>query len=424
MTRTFVGFGFGPIQSGLFVYEAYLSGHFDRFVIAEVDDDLVRAVRDAGGRYAVNIARTDRVDPFELSGIELMNPRSDEGRSGLIDAIAEAQELATALPSVDFYDAGGETSVVSLLKAGFERRRQARPTVVYAAENNNHAAEILTRKLQTVDAPLGPFQALNTVIGKMSGVIADGETITAMELAPITPRAGRAILIEEFNRILVSRVELEGFERGIDVFEEKPDLLPFEEAKLYGHNAIHAVMGYLADVRGYRTIAEVAGDEEIPAIARSAFLDESGPALIARHAGLGDPLFTPSGWRAYAEDLLERMVNPNLNDLVQRVGRDHVRKLGWDDRIYGTMRRALDAGISPTNLARGAAAGVLSMIRRADELAQPPAALPTGDAEPTRKQLAELLGEVWGEGVDPVQASQLIDLTHLAFSQLPRRPAG
>ena len=47
--RTFVGFGFGPIQSALFLYEAYRSGHFSRFVISEVDAAIVQAVRSAGG---------------------------------------------------------------------------------------------------------------------------------------------------------------------------------------------------------------------------------------------------------------------------------------------------------------------------------------------------------------------------------------
>jgi len=34
--RTFVGFGFGPIQAGLFLYEAFLSGAFRRLVVAGV----------------------------------------------------------------------------------------------------------------------------------------------------------------------------------------------------------------------------------------------------------------------------------------------------------------------------------------------------------------------------------------------------
>ena len=34
MQKTFVGFGFGPIQSGLFLLEAFRSGNFDRYVVA------------------------------------------------------------------------------------------------------------------------------------------------------------------------------------------------------------------------------------------------------------------------------------------------------------------------------------------------------------------------------------------------------
>ena len=57
-------------------------------------------------------------------------------------------------------------------------------------------------------------------------------------------------------------------------------------------------------------------------------------------------------------DLMERMVNPWLNDLVARVIRDPRRKLGWNDRLIGTMRLVLDAGIAPRRFAEGAAAAL------------------------------------------------------------------
>ena len=88
-----------------------------------------------------------------------------------------------------------------------------------------------------------------------------------------------------------------------------------------------------------------------------AFLDESGGALCRRHAGL-DPLFTPAGWADYVRDLLLRMINPYLRDRVDRVIRDPRRKLGWDDRLVGTMRVALEQGIEPKRYALGAAAAV------------------------------------------------------------------
>jgi mannitol-1-phosphate 5-dehydrogenase len=115
-------------------------------------------------------------------------------------------------------------------------------------------------------------------------------------------------------------------------FEEKADLLPFEQAKLYGHNAIHALLGLLAHERGYRTLAEAGKDRVLMQTAQEAFLNEAGAGLLHRHHTM-DPLFTPTGFHAYAEDLLVRMTNPCLSDPVARVIRGPVRKLGWDDRL-------------------------------------------------------------------------------------------
>lgn len=45
------------------------------------------------------------------------------------------------------------------------------------------------------------------------------------------------------------------------------------------------------------------------------------------------------------------------------MGRDPQRKLGWDDRLVGTVRVALQQGISPPRYAFGAAAA-LAMLDR------------------------------------------------------------
>ena len=65
-------------------------------------------------------------------------------------------------------------------------------------------------------------------------------------------------------------------------------------------------------------------------------------------------LFTKEGILSYAKDALKRMVNPFLNDPIERITRDPVRKLGWEDRLIGAMRLALDAGVQPLLLAEGA----------------------------------------------------------------------
>jgi mannitol-1-phosphate 5-dehydrogenase len=419
--RTFVGFGFGPIQSALFLYEASRSGNFSRCVAAEIDAELVQAVRDNGGAYTINIARSGRTDQETVRGVELYNPAVPEDRSRIVAAVAGAGEMATALPGVNLYDAGGRNSVAGMLAEGLEQR-QGRPAAIYAAENHNHAAEILVENLQrhTGSGRLEKVQVLNTVIGKMSGVIGEPDVIRRLGLAPMTPRTPRAILVEEFNRILVSRVTLPDFRRGIEVFVEKDDLFPFEEAKLYGHNAIHALMGFLCGLRGLTSMAEAAEHPDIMETARRAFVDESGAALVRKYSGLGDPLFTEKGYGAYAADLLERMVRPNLNDLVARVTRDPLRKLGYDDRIFGTMRLALGQAIRPVNMAQGAAAAILMIVSRPETIEPPPAAFLPRPEEISESSVGRLLCEIWGRKKRDENDDILIRLTWEAIEILRR----
>lgn len=364
--RTFVGFGFGPIQSGLFLYEAHRSGAFGRLVVAEVVAETVEGVRRAGGRYGLNVATAAGVESHAISGVEMLNPSVPGDRAALVEAVADADEVATALPSVDFFDRG-QASVARVLAEGFalKARKRGPACVVYAAENHNHAAEILEAKVRDQAAGTGApgaVQFINTVIGKMSQVLDPAAVAGAAPLVPIAPGLPRAILVEAFNRILIGRVTLPGFRRGLAVFEEKDDLLPFEEAKLYGHNAAHALLGYLASERGLAFMSETARVPGLTDFVRQAFLDESGGALIRRYGGL-DPLFTVPGYRAYVDDLMVRMANPNLRDSVDRVIRDPRRKLGWDDRLVGTMRRALEAGIEPARFTRGAALALAALQR-------------------------------------------------------------
>ncbi len=366
-SRTFVGFGFGAIQAGLFLYEAYQSGNFARLVVAEVVPEVVESVRRAHGRVLVNIAHPDRVEQAALGPIAIEDPATDADRERLVAAIAAAEEIGTAIPSVAFYATSGPASLHRVLAEGLRRKARERGprAVIYTAENNNHAAEMLQAAVMGAipaaehEAVRARVRFLNTVIGKMSGVVTDPAEIEAFGLGVVTPDSPRTFLVEEFNRILISAIDFPDgpFVRGITVFQPKPDLLPFEEAKLYGHNATHALAAYLGAVAG---LQHIAGLRDLPGalpFLRRAFIEESGAALRRKYAGL-DPLFTEAGYAAYADDLLERMTNPFLRDTVERVGRDPQRKLGWDDRLIGTMRLARRQGIPAWRYGMGAAAAL------------------------------------------------------------------
>lgn len=365
--RTFVGFGFGAIQAGLFFYEAYRSGNFGRLVVAEVQPGLVKALRDASGLYSVNVAHLDHIEFEEIGPVEIENPQTAEDAKLLVQRVAEADEIATALPSVRFYCSESPGSIHRILADGLMRKAASDgpPAVVYAAENHNTAAEELEEAVFSAipkdqqDKVRARVRFLNTVIGKMSGVVVDPDEMRSRRLIPVVPNGDRAFLVEEFNRILISRIHFDdpalAFQRGITVFAEKDHLLPFEEAKLWGHNATHALAAYVGSIRGAKRIDELKNAPGVLDFLRAAFIGESGAALIAQNKG-EDALFTPEGFRAYAEDLLVRMFNPYLADTVERVGRDAARKLAWDDRLIGTIRAGLRNGQRMRRFGFGAAA--------------------------------------------------------------------
>jgi len=417
-SHIFTGFGFGPIQAGLFVKEAFGSGNFLRIIVAEIDRQLVDAVRANGGSYYVNVAKADGIEVLRIDNIELLNPNVTGDNKILLEALTQSTEIATCLPSVDFYDSGGTGSVASLIAGGLQNSRAA-AAIIYAAENNNRAAEMLEdaviKKVGVL--PVKKVQFLNTVIGKMSRVVTEPAEIQQRKLAAIAPGIQRAFLVEQFNRILVSRTKIPGFKPGIEVFIEKGDLLPFEEAKLYGHNAIHALLGFLGALKGYATMTEVKQDSAIMKIGRDAFLQEFGAALIKKYAHLRDQLFTEAGYKEYAGDLLERMTNPYLADTVARVSRDIVRKLGLNERIFGTMQLALKYGIEPTNMALGAMAGIALLLQKSHEYKVPQQLRFDNWRRLEEKQIRQVLNWVWA-GQEGADTDRLIRYTHQAMEHL------
>ena len=358
MSRSYVGFGFGAIQTGLFLPVAHKSGNFDRLVIAEIDPVLVEGVRENQGSYSCNIAHSDRVEFITLDGVQMLNPTDADDRESLVQAIAEADELGTALPSFHLYDEK-PAPVARLLAEGLTRKTKRAalpPAVVYAAENDARAATRL-EALCWDHAPAGFGEKVvfsETVIPKMCTVVEDPVRIESESLVPLFPGAPRAILVEAFDQIMVEAQLPPGFERGMSSFVEKHQLDPFAQAKFLGHNAVHAWLGYVAESEGLALMSEVGKRDDLMRRTLNVFEKEVGSGLIHAHARTGDSLFTNDGMQAYARDALQRMVNPFLNDPIERVTRDPMRKLGWEDRLIGSMRLAIEAGVSPVLLAEGA----------------------------------------------------------------------
>ncbi len=349
---TFLGIGLGPIQTGIFLSGA-AKGGFDRLVVADVDAELVAAIR-RNGCLTINIAHHDHLEQEVIGNIEIYNPSVPSDLAALISAAADADELATALPGVKFF-----AHISGWLREGFgmqpERRR-----FIYTAENDNYAAE----KLEAAVGKAFPHvDYLNTVIGKMSKVF--DWTSDASEMVPLCPGLKRGHLVEAFNRILINEVPEIAARRTAGLYT-KTNLYPFEEAKLYGHNAVHFLLGWHAAKHGLSSMHQLAGYPQLIAMGREAFAGECGAALCRKWQG-SDELFTENGFHGYVEDLLVRMCNPFLQDRVDRVIRDLPRKLSPGDRVMGTIKNCLEQEVVPKHFISLAAECFLSMDSAAME---------------------------------------------------------
>jgi len=398
-SKKLVGLGFGAIQSGLFVYEASRTGDYSPPLVVDVRADLIAGLRADGGLLRLNIARADHIDIVEIGPIEVADSTQAPDRALIIETIAKADEFASALPSVAFYRSEGANSPHLLLAEGLRYRTAPEPLIVFCAENHRSAAALLEEAvLEAVpederEAIRGRALYVDTVIGKMSGVITDTAEMRTLGLAAITSPLPSAFLVEEFDRILVSRVDPEAglLHPGIPVLREVDELAPFEDAKLLGHNATHALGAFLGQLLGLTLFADL---REVPGamdFLRAAFIEESGATLRARHAD-ADPLFTEAGYEAFADDLLARMVNPYLADTIDRAARDPRRKLDWDDRLVGLIRLGLAEDIPTPRYAMGVAAG-LDVLRRAES---------EGGHD------ADLLRAVWPDGLDSDEADAVL----------------
>ncbi|WP_416435187.1 mannitol-1-phosphate 5-dehydrogenase [Priestia megaterium] len=131
-----------------------------------------------------------------------------------------------------------------------------------------------------------------------------------------------------------------------------PDLAPFIERKLFTVNTGHAVIAYLGYLKGKETIHQTLTDEEIYEQVQKT-LQETGAYLVKQYK------LDEEEHQTYINKITERFKNPHLNDLVTRVGRSPIRKLGPQDRLIRPAVEAKKAGLSYAHLAKAIAAALL-----------------------------------------------------------------
>lgn len=159
------------------------------------------------------------------------------------------------------------------------------------------------------------------------------------------------VTVEEFSEWIVDETQFKGEIPNIAGMEKTDNLMAFVERKLFTLNTGHATTSYLGKLKGYRFVKESIEDDAIKADVK-ATMQESGAVLIKRYG------FDPQAHAAYIEKILKRFANPYLVDDVDRVGREPLRKLSFNDRLIKPLRGTLEYQLENTHLINAIAAAL------------------------------------------------------------------
>lgn len=321
-----VQIGAGNIGRGFLGQLYYESGCETTFVDAnrELVDLLNRR-----GEYAIEV-----VEPFSVIRVEGFRA-VEAGTRQAAQAIAEADIASTAV------GANVLPKIVPMLLEGLAKREQ--PLDLLLAENLHDAAR---RMRDSVDSAcgfsLGRLGLVETSIGRMVPLMTEEERSED----PLRIR------VEAFCELPVDADAFLNPIPPIKGLQPKSNFPAYVDRKLYLHNAGHAAAAYLGYLAGHRSIWQ-AMEDPITAEAVRLVMDECCQGLHRRHGlDLGE-------LSKHAEDLRRRFSSRALGDTVRRVAADPIRKLGFEDRLIGSLRMCLEQDVEPTAVAKACGAAYL-----------------------------------------------------------------
>ena len=330
-------FGAGNIGRGFLGQLFHQSGYSITFVDV-VEEVIERINRDRS--FPIRIVS----DSEEIYTVDSVDAIRATDTSAVASAIASADIMGTAvgvniLPRI-------APAIATGLKERFDSGILSELNIIICEniiESGKHLKALVLEKLAgeyhaQVDQKIGFVAA---VVSRMVPVLTDEDR----RENPVQTK------VEPYCVMPVDKPAFRGELPVIEGLQFSDNLFAYEERKLFTHNAGHAICAYFGYQKGYTYIYEAIIDSGI----RSKVFDglmESGGGLIQKHG------FTDEEHREHIEDLFSRFANVALGDTVARVGRDPLRKLGFNDRLIGSARIAIEFGIEPVNLVDGICAAL------------------------------------------------------------------
>ena len=332
-------YGAGNIGRGFIGQLFSMSGYEIGFV--DVNEAVISKLN-ADKQYNIYITDGDDYKTYTVQNVYGINGRDIPA---VADEIASADIMATAV-GVNILK-----FIAEPISAGVKARKAKgvdTPLNIIICENMIGADEYLAEMVKCYlnDEEKAYFDKYIALVEPSIG-----------RMVPATPKhiAEKdflAVCVEPYCELPVDRAAFKG------EIPEVANMIPFSpfafyiRRKLFMHNMSHALTAYLGALKGYEYIWQANGDYDIRSTARDA-LAEISKAMAAEYG------VSPSDLEVFSYDLILRYDNKLLGDTVERVGKDTKRKLSENDRFVGAIRLCLKHGVTPANIIRGMAAGLL-----------------------------------------------------------------
>ncbi|WP_373819490.1 mannitol-1-phosphate 5-dehydrogenase [Glaesserella sp.] len=308
----------------------------------------------------INQTQIDQINQNKQYGVKIVGDTSRTEIVSNIDAINSKDEQAVIdkVKSVDLITTAVGPNVLGFIAPLFTKALVARvesgntkPLNIIACENMVRGTTFFKQKI---------FENLTTEqqqqIEQYVGFV-DSAVDRIVPPAEPNPNDPLEVTVEEFSEWIVDQAQFKGDIPKIAGMELTDNLMAFVERKLFTLNTGHLISAYLGKKAGVKWIKKAIAIDSIREAVK-ATMEESGAVLIKRYN------FDPQAHAAYIEKILKRFANPYLNDDVNRVGREPIRKLSPNDRLIKPLLGTLEYGLDNKHLLNGV---VMALKYRNDE---------------------------------------------------------
>lgn len=364
-----VHFGAGNIGRGFIGAVLQDAGYFVTF--ADVNQTILDSLLSAGQYVITELDHEAKTTTHK--NFNALNSLTQV--SELIREISEADIVTTSV------GAGILPRLAATISAGIDARTGRDPLVVMACENAINATDILQQAIQKINPGSHNAVYCNTAVDRIVPKQAEG----------LEPN----VSVEPFCEWVIDKTNLEGIDLKIPGASFVADLMPFIERKLYTVNTGHLTVAYLGQLNGCETISQSLAKPEVLQFTKRV-LEETSKALTMKHG------FDPQQHAGYVEKTLSRLANPAIDDDVERVGRQPLRKLSRSERLIGPAAYLAEQGVIPINLL-----GVIGAALRFES-----------ESDPEVAQLQELLKSLDSESL--VIEVCGVEIGHPLFENLDR----